>query len=41
MKVPVLVDDLDEAVLEAYGRKPNMVYVIDKDGKIACKENWT
>jgi hypothetical protein len=24
-----------------YRRKPNMVYVIDKDGKIACKENWT
>lgn len=41
MKVPVLVDDLDEAVVEAYGRMPNMVYVIDKDGKIAYKANWT
>lgn len=41
MKVPVLVDDLDEAVVEAYGRMPNMVFIIDKEGKIAYKSDWT
>ncbi len=41
MKVPVLVDDLDEAVVQAYGRMPNMVFVIDKEGKIAYKSDWT
>ena len=40
MKVPVLVDGIDEAVVEAYGRMPNMVFIIDKDGKIAYKANW-
>lgn len=41
MKVPVLVDDLDEAVVEAYGRMPNMIFIIDKEGKIAYKSDWT
>lgn len=41
MKVPVLVDDLDESVVEAYGRMPNMVFIIDKEGKIAYKSDWT
>ncbi len=41
MKIPVLVDDLDETVVKAYGRMPNMVFVIDKDGKIAYKASWT
>lgn len=41
MKVPVLVDDIDEAVVNAYGRMPNMVYIIDKEGKIAYKADWT
>ena len=37
MKISVLVDDVDEAVVNAYGRMPNMVFVIDKDGNIAYK----
>lgn len=41
MEVPVLVDDIDEAVVHAYGRMPNMVYIIDKEGKIAYKADWT
>ncbi len=41
MKVPVLVDDIDETVVHAYGRMPNMVYIIDKEGKIAYKSDWT
>ena len=41
MKVPVLVDDIDETVVHAYGRMPNMVYIIDREGKIAYKADWT
>ena len=41
MKVPVLVDDLEESVVMAYGRMPNMIYIIDKEGKIAYKADWT
>ncbi len=41
MKVPVLVDDLDETVVHAYGRMPNMIFIIDKEGKIAYKSDWT
>ncbi len=41
MKIPVLVDDLEETTVEAYGRMPNMVFIIDKEGKIAYKADWT
>jgi hypothetical protein len=41
MKVPVLVDDLEEKTSKAFGWMPNMVYVIDKGGKIAYKASWT
>ncbi|MBI3007092.1 MAG: redoxin domain-containing protein [candidate division NC10 bacterium] len=41
MKVPVLVDDLEETVAKAFGWMPNMVYVIDTEGKIAYKASWT
>jgi len=38
---PVLADGMDEAVHRQYGSLPNMVYVIDKAGKIAYKATWT
>jgi hypothetical protein len=38
---PILVDGMDEAVHRQYGSLPNMVYVIDKAGKIAYKATWT
>ncbi len=41
MKVPVLVDGLDEATAKAFGGMPNMVFVIDLMGKIAYKASWT
>ncbi len=41
MKVPVLVDDLDETVVNAFGRMPNMIFVVDLEGKIAYKATWT
>ena len=40
MKVPVLVDDLDESVVRAFGRMPNMTFIVDKEGKIAYKADW-
>ena len=40
MKVPVLIDGLDEAVVNAFGRMPNMTFVVDKEGKIAYKADW-
>ncbi len=40
MKVPVLIDDLDESVVVAFGRMPNMTFVVDKEGKIAYKADW-
>ncbi len=40
MKVPVLIDDLDESVVHAFGRMPNMTFIVDKEGKIAYKSDW-
>ena len=37
----MLVDDLQGAVHIAYGSLPNMVYIIDKSGKIVYKAMWT
>jgi hypothetical protein len=41
IKNPLLVDDLDGAVHRAYGSMPNMIYIIDKNGKISYKAMWT
>jgi hypothetical protein len=38
---PMLVDDLEGTVHRLYGSMPNMIYIIDKNGKIACKAVWT
>ncbi len=40
MKVPVLIDDLDESVVRAFGRMPNMTFIVDKEGRIAYKADW-
>lgn len=37
----VLIDDLDGTVHVAYGSLPNMVYIIEKSGKIVFKAMWT
>ena len=39
-KLPVLVDGLDDAVLNAYGRVPNGVYVLDKDDNLVFRGTW-
>jgi hypothetical protein len=35
------VDDLNGTVHRAYGEMPNMVYMVDKRGKIVYKAMWT
>lgn len=37
----MLVDDLEGTVHRCYGSMPNMIYIIDKTGKIAYKAMWT
>jgi hypothetical protein len=37
----LLIDDLGGTVHRAYGSLPNMVYVIEKSGKIVFKAMWT
>ncbi len=41
MQVPVLVDGMDKAVHDMFGELPNMVYVINKTGKVVYKSTWT
>jgi hypothetical protein len=38
---PIGVDELDGSVHRLYGSMPNMVYIIDKNGKVAYKAMWT
>jgi hypothetical protein len=39
-KLPVLVDGLNDAVLNAYGRVPNGAYVVDADGRLIFRGTW-
>ena len=39
-KLPVLVDGLDNAVLERYGRVPNGAFVVDADGRLIFRGTW-
>jgi len=41
IKNPLLVDDLEGTVHRAYGSLPNMIYIVDKNGRIAYKAMWT
>jgi hypothetical protein len=41
IQTTVLVDDLNGKVHVAYGSLPNMVYIIEKSGKIIFKAMWT
>lgn len=38
--MPVLVDGLDDAVLNAYGRVPNGAFVFDADDKLIFRGTW-
>jgi len=38
--VPVLVDEMDNAVWLSYGPAPNTAYLIGANGKIVKKQGW-
>ena len=40
-EIPILVDDLDGTTHRAYGLLPNMVYLIDHQGTIVYKSDWS
>ncbi|HEY0977613.1 MAG TPA: deiodinase-like protein [Flavobacteriales bacterium] len=39
-KLPVLVDGLNNATLEQYGKVPNGAYVVDADGRLIFRGTW-
>lgn len=41
IQTTLLVDDLEGAVHRLYGSMPNMIYIVDKKGRIAYKSMWT
>jgi len=41
IQTPLLIDDLEGTVHRSYGSMPNMIYIIDKNGRIAYKAMWT
>lgn len=41
VKLPILIDDLQGTTHKAYGLLPNMVYLINRDGVIVYKSDWT
>jgi hypothetical protein len=41
VSLPILVDDIEGSTHKAYGLLPNMVYLIDRDGVIVYKSDWT
>jgi len=41
VEIPILLDDLEGTAHRAYGLLPNMVYLIDRDGLVVYKSDWT
>lgn len=41
VKLPILVDDFEGSTHKTYGLRPNMVYLIDKEGTVVYKSDWT
>lgn len=39
--LPILGDDIEGSTHKAYGLLPNMIYLIDRDGVIVYKSDWT
>lgn len=38
--IPILVDEMDDAVWTQYGRAPNAAYLIDSEGKVQIRQGW-
>jgi hypothetical protein len=41
MQMPILVDEVPRKVSKLYGGLPNMIYIIDPEGKVAYYNRWT
>ncbi|TAJ96210.1 hypothetical protein EPO44_13450 [bacterium] len=41
VRLPILVDDLQGTTHKAYGLLPNMVYLINREGVVVYKSDWT
>ena len=41
IRSPIVLDGLDETIHLRYGNMPNAVYVVNQEGKIVYKANWT
>jgi hypothetical protein len=41
IRTRLVVDDLDGTMHRAYGMLPNMVYVLDRAGRVVYKAMWT
>jgi hypothetical protein len=41
VEIPILLDDLAGTTHRAFGLSPNMVYLINRDGFIVYKSDWT
>jgi hypothetical protein len=41
IRTPLVVDDLAGTVHRAYGMLPNMIYVLDREGRVVYKAMWT
>ncbi len=41
ISLPILVDDLQGTTHKAYGLLPNMVYLINREGVVVYKSDWT
>lgn len=40
LEVPMLVDEMDNRVREAYGSAPNAAYLIGRDGRVVARHGW-
>ena len=40
-EISILVDDFSGAMHRAYGSLPNMIYLIDRDGVVVYKSDWS
>ena len=40
LKLPCLVDTMDNAVGKAYDALPDRIFVVDQEGKIAVRSDW-
>ena len=40
-EIPILLDDIEGSTHLAYGLLPNMVYLVDREGIVVYKSDWT